>query len=505
MRPLISVAMPAYNAEKFIRAAIESVLRQKFQHFELIVIDDHSEDNTYQIVRELTGDARVRLYKNTRRMGETDTKNKILKLARGKYIAALDADDLMLQGRLKDHCEFLEKHPEIGAVFGRGFVATENLERVIILIPPTIRQDGKVLRGSCRAKELPYDFNQGMATIKKEHILKAGRFEASLPIGEDSRLMRRLFKITPFYFLNKPCFIYRIQKKGVCHSRLRENFKRMHDVFTAKKRQMPKIQYFYVNKQWLRVRTDCYKLMRAIRWRLNFYSWVKKQRKSNERIVRLDLKTPQKKAARVTDPELFACGFMNPLEQQLIKRNETFLEAALVSRGERGFLIVADEKVRSEAVLAFLSQDYCYYSANSPILYLKSKDVYGKSFVDPLVLYDSASGGGKKRNVWGRFWNPILKKYCINTFFYRTYLTGDVCRIEKVLFINFNPTFQRLRSRSLNASELYSRLVRDNYAKLYLRYAGRPDIFKKISLRAGGFSVSVGPNGMLKLAEMLKH
>lgn len=92
--PLVSVIMPAYNAEAFIGEAISSVLAQSTSDLELIVIDDCSSDRTRDVVDDfLRKDSRIRLLTNEHNMGVARTRNRGLELCRGKYIALLDSDD----------------------------------------------------------------------------------------------------------------------------------------------------------------------------------------------------------------------------------------------------------------------------------------------------------------------------------------------------------------------------------------------------------------------------
>ena len=98
-RPLVSVIMPAYNAAGFVREAIASVLQQTLRDFELIVVDDASTDATAQVVGGL-GDARIVLIRLERNSGAVGARNAGIAIARGEYIALLDADDLADPRRL---------------------------------------------------------------------------------------------------------------------------------------------------------------------------------------------------------------------------------------------------------------------------------------------------------------------------------------------------------------------------------------------------------------------
>lgn len=110
--PAISVCMPFYNVEYYIGEAIESVLNQSFQDFELILINDGSTDDSVQIVQKYT-DERITLINNSH--GFIDSLNAGLDHAKGKYIARMDADDKMHPDRLLIQYNYLEYNPEITA------------------------------------------------------------------------------------------------------------------------------------------------------------------------------------------------------------------------------------------------------------------------------------------------------------------------------------------------------------------------------------------------------
>lgn len=110
--PKISVIMPAYNAEKYIKEAIDSILSQTFGDFEFIIIDDGSTDNTCAII-ESYSDSRIRFFRNEKNMGVAATLNRGLDLARGEYIARMDSDDISLPQRFEKQVAFMDSHPDI--------------------------------------------------------------------------------------------------------------------------------------------------------------------------------------------------------------------------------------------------------------------------------------------------------------------------------------------------------------------------------------------------------
>lgn len=105
--PLVSVIMPTFNSSAFVTASMESVLGQSFDDLELIVVDDHSSDDTAGCVRALAAqDGRVRFIQLTENSGPAVARNRAIQKATGRYIAFLDSDDLWLPGKLERQLAF---------------------------------------------------------------------------------------------------------------------------------------------------------------------------------------------------------------------------------------------------------------------------------------------------------------------------------------------------------------------------------------------------------------
>lgn len=117
--PVLSVLMTAFNREAFIAAAIESVLKSEFTDFELIIVDDGSQDATVSIARSYADtDNRVKLYVNEKNKGDYPNRNIAASYARGKYIKFLDSDDTISAGGLGRMVAVMESFPEAGFAFG---------------------------------------------------------------------------------------------------------------------------------------------------------------------------------------------------------------------------------------------------------------------------------------------------------------------------------------------------------------------------------------------------
>jgi len=116
--PIISIILPVYNGELYLRSCIESILDQTFTDFELIIINDGSSDSSESIIKLFT-DNRIQYVKNDRNLGLIYSLNRGIDIARGEFIARMDADDLAFPNRLMDQKKYLDTHPHCDLVAGQ--------------------------------------------------------------------------------------------------------------------------------------------------------------------------------------------------------------------------------------------------------------------------------------------------------------------------------------------------------------------------------------------------
>lgn len=117
MKPLVSVIMPAYNAEKYIGEAIESILAQTYADLELVIIEDCSSDSTLEVIRGIK-DERIILAENDVNRGIAFSTNRGIAMSKGKYIALMDDDDVAAADRISLQANYLEEHAEIDILGG---------------------------------------------------------------------------------------------------------------------------------------------------------------------------------------------------------------------------------------------------------------------------------------------------------------------------------------------------------------------------------------------------
>ncbi len=139
--PLVSVIVPVYNGARYLRESLDSILRQSYASVEVIVMDDASADETPAIIASY-GD-RIRSVRQPANLGQFDNVNAGIGLARGELIAVYHADDVYEPHIVRREVEFLEAHPEVGAVFCLDvFVDQENREYGRLELPRDLRGHG---------------------------------------------------------------------------------------------------------------------------------------------------------------------------------------------------------------------------------------------------------------------------------------------------------------------------------------------------------------------------
>lgn len=115
----VSVLIPFYNSEAYLEPCIDSILKQSWNDFELILLNDGSIDKSEEIVKKYT-DKRIKYYKNETNLGIPVSHNKLMDLAQGEYLALVDSDNLCLPDRLQKQVEFLDTHPDVTIVGSWG-------------------------------------------------------------------------------------------------------------------------------------------------------------------------------------------------------------------------------------------------------------------------------------------------------------------------------------------------------------------------------------------------
>ena len=116
-QPLFTVATITYNSEMWVSQAIESILSSSFCDFELLISDDCSTDNTWEIIQKYNN-PKIRTWRNQQNIGEYQNRNKVLHEARGKYLIFVDGDDILYSNTLRNLSEYIRFFPDAGMIWG---------------------------------------------------------------------------------------------------------------------------------------------------------------------------------------------------------------------------------------------------------------------------------------------------------------------------------------------------------------------------------------------------
>jgi len=206
--PMITILMPAYNAQKYIAAAITSALNQSFTDFELLIINDGSTDDTQKIIHSFN-DKRIRLI-NQSNQGVSAALNHGLTKANANYIARFDADDISYPLRLEKQYHFLIENPEYILVGSDAEYIDMNGEFVF-----THRYAGY---SSDEIKRLDYHicpFSHATVFYKKQAVIDAGMYDVNAHNFEDHLLWRKLISLGKVHNLAENLVQYRFNPESV--------------------------------------------------------------------------------------------------------------------------------------------------------------------------------------------------------------------------------------------------------------------------------------------------
>ncbi len=203
----ISVIMPAYNAEQYIGEAIDSILCQSFRDFELIILNDSSKDGTEGVILSYD-DPRIVYVKNEENLGVARTLNRGLALAKGQYIARMDADDISLPERFQKQAQYLDSHPD--CVVCGSSVEKFGAAKGVCAFPET---DEKIRTAMLLSNPVAHPSVMLRAQILRQHGLV---YEEAFEKVEDYRLWIRLADKGGFYNFQTPLLRYRIHPQQVC-------------------------------------------------------------------------------------------------------------------------------------------------------------------------------------------------------------------------------------------------------------------------------------------------
>ncbi len=220
-RPRVTVFIPAYNREHYVRQAVESVLGQTYRDLECLVIDDGSTDGTATAAASFD-DPRVRVVRNKANQGIPKTRNRGIELARGEFVAMLDSDDAALPERIDLQVAFLDEHPQVAAVgsWARAMDADGQPEKRLHTCPDSPAALAFTLMFRCAPR-------QSTMMIRRD-ILARYRYDERCHVSQDLDLFGRLVRDLPVRAIQRELVLFRHHPGRITSQRsdLREGIRR---------------------------------------------------------------------------------------------------------------------------------------------------------------------------------------------------------------------------------------------------------------------------------------
>jgi glycosyltransferase involved in cell wall biosynthesis len=283
-RPLVSVVMPVYNAEKYLQLTLDSVIGQDYPNLEIVIVNDGSTDNSKNIILEYK-EPRIRYFENPKNCGIVKTRNRGLEEARGKYIAVMDSDDIALPDRIKIQVEFLEKNPSYG-MCGTWF--------------QTIDGDGNLLKKArfpandkdARSNLIVHNCFCHSTVMMRSKLAKEFMYDIGYDVVEDYQLWYKISRVAKI--INLPHFTtyYRVHGNNISTTRNNHMFKLV-DIINSNMLDDLNIKYspeelkihsnsLISNKSFFEEKN---KISELQNWILKLLSEIKKNKDYNQYIV----------------------------------------------------------------------------------------------------------------------------------------------------------------------------------------------------------------------------
>jgi glycosyltransferase involved in cell wall biosynthesis len=210
-KEVVSVVLPVYNAARYLEDSIQSIIDQSYKHWELIIVDDNSIDNSFEIAEKYARkDKRIKVFRNKSHKGVAITANRAINFAKGEFIARMDADDVSSKNRLSKQLSFLKKNSETILVGSQCVLIDANGKKIgKKVFPLNSKEIYGMLMNRLPVQQPSTMINRSM--LPSDFVFYPRNFES----GEEHQLLFRLFKYGEVN--NLPDFLlkYRLHGKNI--------------------------------------------------------------------------------------------------------------------------------------------------------------------------------------------------------------------------------------------------------------------------------------------------
>jgi glycosyltransferase involved in cell wall biosynthesis len=213
--PAVSVIIPTYNRAKLLGRAIQSILAQTYQDFELIIVDDGSTDDTESLVKSFNSE-KIRYIRHKKNRGASAARNTGIRSAKGEYIALQDSDDEWMPEKLEKQMRaFATAPPEVGVVY-TGFYIIANNKKKYMPSASITPKDGNIFSSIIKGE---YLVSPQTIVVKRECFERAGMFDEHFPAMEDWEMSLRLSRHYHFKYINEPLVLYSLQPDSISRNK----------------------------------------------------------------------------------------------------------------------------------------------------------------------------------------------------------------------------------------------------------------------------------------------
>ena len=203
--PRVTVIIPCYNRERFIRETVDSTLSQTYSNIDIVVIDDGSSDGSRKILEDYVKQLRILEHPGKTNKGQSASINLAITSTDSEYIAILDSDDVWLPNKIEAQVEVLENDRDVGLVYTNGFVIDHAGTKLYELI-----NDNRVDAGNPEKILLEYYIGPPSSWLLRRSVFGiAGGFDESMRSAQDHDMAIRLAEVTKLAYIEEPLWYYR--------------------------------------------------------------------------------------------------------------------------------------------------------------------------------------------------------------------------------------------------------------------------------------------------------
>jgi glycosyltransferase involved in cell wall biosynthesis len=214
-QPKVTVIMTVYNFESYVGAALDSLIAQTYSDLEIIVVDDHSSDGSWAIIRSYAdADPRIKPFRNEQNLKQTASRNFALRQATGRYLAQLDGDDIRTPSSIELQVDFLETHPDVVAVGGGAEICDIAMRRINYRSYPT--DDAGIRRAFFRYSP----FCQSSLMVRRD-LLEHDPYRIAMEPAEDIDLTFRLGTVGKLANISDVVYKVRTHRTSVTQTQAR--------------------------------------------------------------------------------------------------------------------------------------------------------------------------------------------------------------------------------------------------------------------------------------------